>query len=59
MGKLIQFPCVDHYDEWDYEYENYYGEEFDGNDYGSEVLVKESFVRGFVRKILMFVLVRL
>jgi len=64
MGKLIMFPCRDYYDVWDSEYEEYYGEEFEceveGNDYcGNEVLVKESLVRGFVRKVLMFLLVRL
>jgi len=59
MGKLIQFPCVDYYDE----YENYYAneglEEQSYENYGEEVLVKDGLVRGFIRKCLMFVLVRL
>ena len=63
MGKLFYLPCVDHYKEWNYE-EYYANEEFEEQDYGnygwnSEVLVKDGFVRGFVRKCLMFVLVRL
>ena len=57
MGKIIQFPCVDYYEEWNYE--EYYSEEFDEQDYGEEVLVKDGLVRGFVRKCLMFILVRL
>jgi len=55
MGKLVIFPCRDYYEE----YEDYYGEEFEEQDYGEEVLVKDSLVRGFIRKCLMFVLVRL
>ena len=55
MGKLIEFPCVDYYDE----YENYYGEEFEEQDYGEEVNCKENLVKGFVRKCLMFILIRL
>jgi len=63
MGKIIEFPCVDHYDE----YEEYYGscEEIE-DDYGnvnyngnSEVLVKDGWVKGFIRKCLMFILMRL
>ena len=54
MGKLVIFPCRDYYEEWDYEYGN-----CSGNDCGSEVLVKDGFVRGFIRKCLMFVLMRL
>jgi len=55
MGKLVIFPCRDYYEE----YEDYYGEEFEEQDYGGEVLVKDSLVRGFIRKCLMFILVRL
>ena len=60
MGKIIEFPCRDYYEE----YEDYYGEEFeeqgyDYGNYGEEVLVKENWVRGFVRKCLMFLLIRL
>ena len=47
------FPCRDYYeeyDEWQYE---------DDWNYGEEVLVKESFIRGFVRKVLIFILMRL
>jgi len=60
MGRLIEFPCRDYYEEWNYE-EYYANEEFEnkGNDYGEEVLVKDGLVRGFIRKCLMFVLVRL
>lgn len=57
MGKLIQFPCRDYYD--DYDYDEYYGEEFAGNEHSEENLTKESFIRGFIRKLLMFVLNRL
>ena len=56
MGKLVIFPCRDYYEE----YENYYSEEFEEQDcgnYGEEV--KDSLVRGFIRKCLMFILVRL
>jgi len=58
MGKLFYFPCRDYYEE----YEDYYSEEFEKQDYGNygkEVLVKDSLVRGFIRKCLMFILVRL
>jgi len=63
MGKIIEFPCRDYYEE----YEEYYGnceeieDEYEYGNYGwnSEVLVKDGFVRGFVRKCLMFLLVRL
>jgi len=60
MGKLFYMPCRDYYEE----YEDYYGEEFEkqGNDYGNygeEVLVKDGLVKGFVRKCLMFILMRL
>ena len=61
MGKLIQFPCVDHYEEWNYE-EYYANEEFEEQDYGncgSEVLIKENLFKGFIRKVLMFILIRL
>jgi len=57
MGKLFYFPCVDYYDE----YEEYYSEN-DGfeDDYGNcEDQVKDGWVRGFIRKCLMFILVRL
>jgi len=57
MGKLVIFPCRDYYEEWNYE--EYYDEEFEGQDYGEDSLVKDSLVRGFVRKCLMFILVRL
>ena len=53
MGKLIQFPCVDHYEDWQYE------DEVNGMNKDYEVLVKENCVRRFVRKVLMFVLMRL
>ena len=64
MGKLIQFPCRDEYDVWycEYcEYEEYYenGNEFEDINQDYEVLVKENFISGLVRKCLMFVLVRL
>ena len=52
MGKIIEFPCNDYYEEWNYE-------EFEEQDYGEEVLIKDSLVRGFIRKCLMFVLMRL
>jgi len=55
MGKLIVFPCRDYYEE----YEDYYNEEFEEQGYGEEVLVKENWFKGFVRKCLMFVLMRL
>jgi len=59
MGKLFYFPCRDYYEEWNYE--EYYSEEFENKeqDYGDEVLVKDGLVRGFVRKCLMFILMRL
>jgi len=55
MGKLVIFPCRDYYEE----YENYYSEEFEEQDYGEDSLVKDGLVKGFVRKCLMFILVRL
>jgi len=58
MGKLFYFPCRDYYEE----YEDYYAnEEFENKEqgYGEEVLVKDGLVRWFVRKCLMFVLMRL
>jgi len=55
MGKIIEFPCRDYYEE----YEDYYSEEFEVQDYKEEVQVKENWVKGFVRKCLMFVLIRL
>ena len=58
MGKLFYLPCVDHYKEWNYE-EYYANEEFEEQGYGEEVLVKDGLVRGFIRKCLMFVLMRL
>jgi len=58
MGKVIQFPCVDHYEEWNYE-EYYANEGFEEQDYGEEMEEKENWVRRFIRKCLMFVLVRL
>jgi len=60
MGKLVIFPCRDYYDE----YEDYYGEENYLNeneidqDYGISV-ARESLVKGFIRKCLMFILTRL
>jgi len=57
MGKLIQFPCVDHYEDW--QYEDYYDEEFNDMNQDYEVLVKENCVREFIRKVLMFILMRL
>jgi len=65
MGRIIQFPCRDEYDEFDYEYEEYYGEEnyleneID-QDYGnSSSSVRENWFKRFIRKYLMFVLMRL
>jgi len=60
MGKLVIFPCRDYYEEWNYE-DYYVNDEFEEQDYSwnSEVLVKDGLVRGFIRKCLMFVLVRL
>jgi len=54
MGKIIEFPCRDAYEE-------YYGEEFEDGYYGnsSEVFVKDGLVKGFIRKCLMFILMRL
>jgi len=51
------FPCNDYYEEWNYE--DYYDEEFNdmNQDYGIEK--EESFIRGFIRRLLMFILVRL
>ena len=60
MGKLIQFPCNDYYEDW--QYEDYYDEEFNdmNQDYGNcEDQIKDGLVRGFIRKVLMFLLVRL
>jgi len=57
MGKIIEFPCNDYYEEWNYE--EYYSEEFEEQDYGEEILVKDGLVKGFVRKCLMFILMRL
>jgi len=50
------FPCVDHYDEWDYE--EYYGEECNdmNQDYGIE---KENYCKVFIRRLLLFILSRL
>jgi len=59
MGKLIQFPCVDHYEEWNYE-EYYANEESKEQDYGNcTVQIKENLFKGFIRKVLMFILIRL
>jgi len=60
MGKLVIFPCRDEYEEWNYE-DYYANDKFeDGNcGWNGEVLVKDSLIRGFIRKCLMFVLVRL
>ena len=55
MGKLVIFPCRDYYEE----YENYYSEEFEEQDYGEDCLVKDGLDKGFVRRCLMFILVRL
>jgi len=56
MGKLIQFPCVDHYEEW--QYEDYYEDEVNdmNQDYGIE---KDNCLKGFVKRLLLFILVRL
>ena len=59
MGKLVIFPCRDEYEEWNYE-DYYANEELEEQDYGNcTVLVKDNLVRGFIRKVLMFILVRL
>jgi len=59
MGKIIEFPCRDYYEEWNYE-EYYANDEFEEQDYENcTVLVKDGLVRGFIRKCLMFVLMRL
>jgi len=60
MGKVIQFPCRDHYEE----YEDYYGEEeYNCVGCGSEEYVEfkkeDGCFRGFVRKILFWILIRL
>jgi len=58
MGIIIEFPCRDYYEEWNYE--DYYSEEFEEQGYGNcEDQVKDGLVRGFIRKCLMFVLMRL
>jgi len=59
MGKIIEFPCRDYYEEWNYE-DYYANEEFEEQDYGNfTVQIKDSLIRGFIRKCLMFVLIRL
>jgi len=59
MGKLVIFPCRDYYEEWNYE-EYYANEEFEERYYGNcTVQVKDGLVRGFIRKCLMFILMRL
>ena len=59
MGKLVIFPCRDYYEEWNYE-DYYANEEFEEQGYGNyAVQIKDGLVRGFVRKCLMFVLMRL
>ena len=57
MGKLVIFPCRDYYEE----HEDYYAnEEFEEQDYGNcTVQIKENWFRGFIRKVLMFILIRL
>ena len=52
MGRIIQFPCRDYYEV----YEEYYSEDSYEE---STVLVKDGLVKGFVRKCLMFILMRL
>ena len=54
MGKIIEFPCRDYYEDW--QYEDYYGED-EVNGY--EVLIKENCFKGFIRGLLMFILSRL
>jgi len=59
MGKLVIFPCRDYYEEWNYE-EYYANEGFEEQDYGNcTVQIKENLFKGFVRKCLMFILIRL
>jgi len=59
MGKVIQFPCRDYYEEWNYE-EYYANEEDVEQDYGNYAIqVNENWFKGFIRKCLMFVLMRL
>jgi len=55
------FPCRDndYYEEWNYE-DYYANEEFEEQDCGNcTVLVKDGLVKGFIRKVLMFILIRL
>jgi hypothetical protein len=68
MGKLIQFPLNDcYYNNEDWEYEDYYDEEnyledYYGvdQDYGMEIKKeKENCIKGFIRRLLIFVLDRL
>jgi len=67
MGRLIEFPCRDHYYDYyeDWQYEDYCDEdevndeEFNDMNQGCEVLVKDGLIKGFVRKCLMFILMRL
>ena len=62
MGRLIEFPCRDHYYDYyeDWQYEDYCDEdEVNAMNQGCEVLVKENFIKRFIRKCLMFILVRL
>jgi hypothetical protein len=54
MGKLIQFPCNDSYEEE----ESYYLDEFYDIDQCEESS-KENYFKSFIRKLLLFVLSKL
>jgi len=62
MGRLIEFPCRDEYeDEVEWNYDDYYGEEeyetYD-HDYSFKT-VDDNCFKGIIRKLLIFILMRL
>jgi len=62
MGKLIQFPCRDHYEEWNYERlyeEDYYSYDNNAFDQHEREIKNERYLRSFIKKCLVFVLARL
>jgi len=62
MGRIIQFPCNNYYEEWQYEEENYYRENYlEDLDIPNQYqdVGKENWFRRFVRKLLLFILSRL